>query len=168
MRRMQSRVEGKRFLEFQRIGTRRNSCRKDQIPAMRGDSARDRDEAVLPKQVVPEGLLTRSGDAWVQPVRVGYACWIDDMDNGGIGDDGCRHHMRDRIERPKPLVHRNLEDCRRWIERAVDRANPLAVPASSNPICAFPAIPCRRMDGLIEPPCDQLGPAERNWQKGHA
>ncbi len=72
------------------------------------------------------------------------------------------------VERPEPLVDRNFKDRRRGIERAVDRVNPLAVPAAANPIGAFPAIPCRRMDNLIEPPRDQFGPAERDWQKSHA
>ena len=84
------------------------------------------------------------------------------MDMGGVGNDGRRYHVGDRIECPESLVHRRLKDRRRWIERAVDRPHALAVPASANPIGAFATIPCRRMDGLIEPPCHKLDSAERN------
>ena len=90
------------------------------------------------------------------------------MDITGIGNDSCCYHMRHRVERPEPLVDGDFKNCRRGIERAIDCADPLAVPTATNPIGAFPAIPCRRVDGLIEPPRDQVGPAKRDWHKGHA
>lgn len=132
------------------------------------DRARDRNETMLSKQIVSEDLLSGAGNARAQPVGIGHVSRIDNMDIASIGNDSCRHPVRHGVERPEPVVDRDFKDRRRGIERAVDRANPLAVPAAANPIGAFSAIPSRRMDSLIEPPRDQLGPAERDRQKGHA
>ncbi|SCB61613.1 hypothetical protein GA0061105_12057 [Rhizobium aethiopicum] len=85
------------------------------------------------------------------------------MDIASISNNRGRHHVDHDVERPKPLVNRDLKDRRRRIERAVDGANALAVPAAAYAISAFAAIPCRRVDSLIEPPYHQLGPAEPDW-----
>src|SRR5690606_17642056 len=95
------------------------------------------------QELVAEGLLARAGNARAQPVAIGHRLRIDDVDIAGIGDDGSRHAMRYRVERPKPLVDRDFENGRRGIERAVDRARAPAVPAAADAIGPFAAIPGR-------------------------
>ena len=64
---MQSRIERERLLKLQAIeacGLRRV---KDQVPAMLGDRAWDRDEAVAAEKIVAEGLLACARSSRNQP-----------------------------------------------------------------------------------------------------
>lgn len=113
---MQSRVERKWLLEFEGIGGRRGAREKDEVPAMRRDRARDRDESMASKQIIPIGLLSRAGNARACPVGIGHVFRIDDIDIASVGDGCGRHCMRHSVQRPKTLVNRDLKDRRRRVE----------------------------------------------------
>jgi hypothetical protein len=124
--------------------------------------ARDCDKGMLSLQIVTERLLTGARDTGSQPVRIENGGWIDDMHRGAVGNHGPPPSHARQCQTAKTLVDRDLKDRRRRVDRAVNRPHALAVPAAADTIGAFAAIPCRGIGCLVEPPCDQLGTAERN------
>ena len=69
--------------------------------------------------------------------------------------------MGNGIERLETLVDGDFEDRRRWIERAIDRVAALAVPATTDAIGAFAAVPGRSEGHHVEKPHQQVAASER-------
>ena len=129
------------------------------------DDARDRNERVPAKQRVAKDLLSRTRNAWPQPVWVRHLARVHDMNPRWIDHCQRRQDMRHGVERFETRVHRDLEDRRRRIDRAVDRAQAPAVPAAPGEIGALTAVPARTESRLIQPPRYQFGAAQARRQR---
>ena len=123
---MQSRVEREGLLKVQAVETGGLERIEDQVPAMRGDRARDRHEAVVSKKLVAKRLLACARNSWPQPIGVRNGVAFHDVDLCNIGNPRSGDHVGDSIEDLETLVNGDLQDSGRRIERAVDGANAFA------------------------------------------
>jgi hypothetical protein len=82
------------------------------------------------------------------------------MDGGGVGNDHRGQDVSHRVERRKTLVNGNLEDRRCRIDRTINRADALAVPAPPVAERAFATVPTRCVRGGVQTPRDKLVAAE--------
>lgn len=164
---MQPWIEREIFLQPHRIGAHRIAGEEDQVPAMGRHRAGDRDQRVLREQIVAEGLLSGGRAGGSEPSGVGHGGGVDDVDPGRVGDRDRGHHMRHRVEGGEAGVHGDLDDRGRRVERAIDRAHALAVPAAAGAEGAFAAVPVVAETRPVQPPGDQLARAERRRQRRH-
>ena len=59
---------------------------ENQVPAMRGNRARDRHETLPAEKIVAEGLLARARNPRLQPIGVWHVVGFDDVNLGKIGE----------------------------------------------------------------------------------
>src|SRR5215472_8513196 len=165
--RMKPRIESKALLQPECIEPDCDRGHKNQVPAVARHRARDDHERVSCEQVVAKGLLAGARNAGPQPVRVWDILRLDNADSGRV-ENSCRsEHMRNSVERPKSLVNRYLQNCRRRIERGVNCPYAAAVPPAAGSEGPFAAVPGRSEIDLVQAPSHQFTSAERRRQWDH-
>ena len=90
---MQSRVQREGLLKLQAVETGGLKRIEDQVPAMRGNRARNRHEAMPTKKIVAEGLLARARNPWSQPIGGWRGVVFDDVNPGNIGNPRRSDHV---------------------------------------------------------------------------
>jgi hypothetical protein len=115
---MQTRVERERLLKLDRIEARSLERVENQVPAVRGDRARNRDEAMVAKKMIAEGLLARAYNSRSQPIGVWNVVAFDDVNLGDVGNPRRRQNEGHSVERLEAFVDGNLKDGGRRIEAA--------------------------------------------------
>ena len=165
---MQPSVEREGLLTDKLVGGGSALAVKDQVPAVCRHRTWNGHKQVVGEQLVAKRLLPSDWDAGNEPVWVGYVGPTHDMDQGGIKNLRCRQHMRHGIQCLEALVHGDLEDCCRRIERAIDDASTFAVPTSANAIGTFTAIPSSGEISHVETPREKTSAPKRWGEGGHA
>ena len=89
------------------------------------------------------------------------------MDRVGIQDPGCRQDVRDDVQGPESLVHRDLEDRCGGVERGIDGTSPSGTPSTTYTIATLAAVPGLCKNRLIQPPQDDVTLSERRWERRH-
>jgi len=125
------RIQREHFLRLDGICTSRGNADEEQVPAMDLHGAGHQDELVSAKQIVSKCLLARSRNARPKPVWVPNSRRVHDVDGGKINNNHRRQHVWHRVERFEALMNRNLQDRSRRIDRAVNRRDAPAIPASA-------------------------------------
>lgn len=121
----------------------------------------------MPRASVAERLLAGARDAWLEPMRVRHIGRTHDMERAGIQDPRCREGVRDDVQGPERLVHRDFQDRCSGIERGVDGTGSPRTPTAAHTIAALAAVPGRGEDRLIQPPQEQVARPEGWLQRRH-
>ena len=166
---MEPRIECKRLLQSQRIGSRRFAGDEDEIPAVKYRyRARNDHKLMHAQQLVSECLLPCARNSRAQPVGVGHIGRLHDAHTRWLGNVYCGQDVRNDVQRSETRVSRDLQDRSCGINRAVDRTHAPAVPPCAYSVGSLATVPTRRELGSVELPRNQFATAERRRQGNHA
>src|SRR5438445_6000186 len=120
------------------------------------------------QKTVAKLLLSCAGNAGAQPVCVWNIVNFHHMDLRRIGDVKCRQHMRNGIQRPKPLVDGYLENGGRGVDGRIHSPDTFAVPSSTEFEGPLTAVPSCLEAFVVKSPAENISCSQRTRQGRHA
>ena len=90
------------------------------------------------------------------------------MDHPGVGNEDFRQDVGHHVQGLETLVYSHFQNRRRGIKCTIDCTSSATAPSTADPVGPFAAVPGRGMSCLIQTPGNQITPAKRARQWGHA